>query len=175
MHVSCCTFVLPLVPAGRGVPGSWCSLASRSVGIPRAGSPSPSWDPFACTWGNHREVLLSGAFCFLSSQELPRGLRCGTLIARGPGDHPYLSIQTSGVTPPHFTWWTVDVSDIFFLHGGGAGGVRGARKGFLLLEIPVGGGGVSWEKGREGICVTWPQLGPFFVPACPPLTAINGH
>ena len=22
---------------------------------------------------------------------------------------------------------------------------------------------------------TWPQLGPFFVPACPPLTAINGH
>ena len=22
--------------------------------------------------------------------------------------------------------------------------------------------------------VTWPQLGPFFVPACPPLTAING-
>ena len=22
---------------------------------------------------------------------------------------------------------------------------------------------------------TWPQLGPFLVPACPPLTAINGH
>ena len=22
--------------------------------------------------------------------------------------------------------------------------------------------------------ITWPQLGPFFVPACPPLTAING-
>ena len=22
---------------------------------------------------------------------------------------------------------------------------------------------------------TWPQLGPFFVPACPPLTAINGY
>ena len=23
--------------------------------------------------------------------------------------------------------------------------------------------------------ITWPQLGPFFVPACPPLTAINGY
>ena len=24
------------------------------------------------------------------------------------------------------------------------------------------------------VIFTWPQLGPFFVPACPPLTAING-
>ena len=30
-----------------------------------------------------------------------------------------------------------------------------------------------WD--RRSLLVTWPQLGPFFVPACPPLTAINGH
>ena len=31
------------------------------------------------------------------------------------------------------------------------------------------------QKQKKDGKITWPQLGPFFVPACPPLTAINGY
>ena len=37
-----------------------------------------------------------------------------------------------------------------------------------------GMGGVWVGEGHETF-ITWPQLGPFFVPARPPLTAINGY
>ena len=37
----------------------------------------------------------------------------------------------------------------------------GVQGGFVLLD--------------QCPFITWPQLGPFFVPACPPLTAINGY
>ena len=52
----------------------------------------------------------------------------------------------------------MDVSDIFFLLGGGKGrGVRGARRGgWFFIENPRGGvsrrRGGGGERGREGVC-----------------------
>ena len=39
----------------------------------------------------------------------------------------------------------------------------------------LAGAGTKNCFSKESRDFTWPQLGPFFVPACPPLTAINGY
>ena len=62
-------------------------------------------------------------------------------------------------------------------------------RNFLTPEHPgVRVGNVRGKSGPKSLCfccfffpeisgpfVTWPQLGPFFVPACPRLTAMNGY
>ena len=67
-------------------------------------------------------------------------------------------------TPPH-PWNT--------LLGWGA-----YQKGGRIKILPREGGLNIYTPPLSPLkmpCVTWTQLGPFLVPACPPLTAINGY
>ena len=45
----------------------------------------------------------------------------------------------------------------------------------ILVHFQARAPGAVGDGDREDISFTWPQLGPFFVPAWPPSTAINGH